>query len=243
MKVYLVVGSGYFKKGIYDFYCLKSYHYLSGAQAETLHLYKDFILDSGIFTFLSGKQKKVDLDWYEYAHKYAAFVKKHSIRNYVEIDVDKFVGLAEVEKIRAYLDKTVGWKCMPVWHIARGWDKWLEICRDYPYVCFGAFLTDGLPKNKYRFIPKFLEAAAARNSKVHGLGFTAMEGLRRYKFYSVDSSTWTIGNRFGAVFRFTGDTIEIHKKRELMRISDQHKLAAHNLNEWIKFSEYADQYL
>lgn len=245
MKVFLVAGTGYFTKGIYDFFCLKSYHYMSDAQGAEAHLYKDFILDSGIFTMLSSSDEKkvANIDWDEYAFKYANFVKRHKIRNYVEIDVDKFIGLAEVERIRRALDKQVGWKCMPVWHYGRGWDKWLEVCRDYDYVCFGAFLTDGLPKNKYKFIPKFLEEAKKRGCRIHGLGYTAMEGLKKYKFYSVDSSTWTVGNRFGSMFQFKNGQILVHKRPPTTRIGDQKKLAISNFQEWKKFSEYADRNL
>lgn len=245
MKVFLVGQSEYiYKNKIFDFYCLMSYHYLTPKRSKVIHEFRDFILDSGIFTYLSAKSKvKTDIDWYEYARKYADFVKRYAIRNYVEIDIDRFVGLAEVERLREYLNKTVGWKCMPVWHIDRGWDKWIEICHDYPYVCFGAFITDGLAKNKYHYIPQFLNEARRHGTKVHGLGFTSMAGLRRYKFYSVDSSTWTIGNRYGSVFRFRNGAIEVTKKGAGQRIGDQGALAVHNLTEWIKFSNYAERNL
>lgn len=243
MKVYLAGDNGchWIKDNFFDFYRLESYLSI-GNRKNHIAKYKDFILDSGIFSFLNGKDTS-KVDWEKYTIDYADFVKMHSIKNYVEIDIDKMVGLDNVEKLRQILNKRVGWKCLPVWHMNRGYDKWLEICRDYDYICFGAFLTDGLKENKYNCILKFLADAKKENCKVHGLGFTNFKWLKVLKFYSVDSSSWTVGNRFGSLSKFTGDKIiNIHRPKDT-RLVHKSSLANHNFQEWIKYVEYADKYL
>lgn len=244
MKIFLAGTGGlpFLEEKFYDFNRLASYEYLKKDAREKLVLnnYNDFILDSGIFSFLNGKNAK-NVDWEKYMFEYAEFVKKYEIKNYVEIDIDKMVGLAEVEKLREKLNKKVGWKCIPVWHMNRGYDKWLEICRDYDYVCFGAFLTDGLEKSKFHMIQQFLEDAKKENCKVHGLGFTNFEWLKKLKFYSVDSSSWTVGNRFGSICQFQRDRIKAITRPEGTKIKDHHKLGWHNFNEWVKFSKWAEK--
>lgn len=241
MKIYLA-GTGNFcwqPRDFYNFYRLESY--LAIKKDDPIERYKDFILDSGIFSYLNGK-KTEGVDWDKYVYDYAKLVRERRIRNYVEVDVDKMIGLKETERLRRSLEKQVGWKSMPVWHTNRGYDKWLEICRDYDYVCFGAFLTDNLSASKYHLIEKFISDAQKENTKVHGLGFTNFNWLKKLKFYSVDSSSWLSGVRYGHLNMYQGGKIvNIHKKEH--RIKDIYKLAWHNFNEWLLFSNYAETHL
>ena len=56
-------------------------------------------------------------------------------------------------------------------------------------------------------IKKFLKDASKEKCKVHGLGFTQTKLLKDYPFYSVDSTTWSAGHRFGELHCFNIDTI------------------------------------
>jgi hypothetical protein len=86
-----------------------------------------------------------------------------------------------------------------------------------------------------------LKIAAQNNCKVHGLGFTNLEGIKKYKFYSVDSTAWLYGNRGGYLYKFTGETIaKIAPKG--MRLKGR-EAAIHNFSEWLKFSQYAENNL
>lgn len=243
MLIYLATTTFHYTKEVYDYHLLSSFYYITETIAKTIPRYKSFMLDSGIFTYLNSPEKGENFDWQKYANQYGNFVKKHNIRNYIEIDVDRFLGLDEVERLRRYLEGIVGWKCMPVWHMNRGWDKWLEICRDYRYICFGAFITDNLRMEKYKYIPAFLREAARQGTKVHGLGFTRTLDLIKYKFYSVDSSTWQGGARFGQTFMFQNGTIKQFRREKNKRATKVRELTNHNLREWIKFSEYAEHNL
>ena len=243
MKVFLAGEGGkpWLKENFFNFYRLHSYEYLKKEPEEVaiLKKYDDFILDSGIFSFLNGKNTK-NVNWEKYMQDYADFVRENKIKNYVEMDIESVIGLEETEKLRKRLEKRVGWKSMPVWHMNRGYDKWLEICKEYDYVCFGAFLTDGLSESKYPIIKKFLDDAKKHNCKVHGLGFTNFKWLPKLPFYSVDSSSWTIGNRFGSIWKYENGKVKHLKRPEGTRISDGTKLAKHNFYEWIKFKKWAD---
>jgi len=239
MKIFIAGNGGYrcfVQDNFYDFFRLISYHNFPSSELNLIHKYKDFILDSGVFSFLSNSLKNID--WEEYLIKYADFVRNNKIKNYVELDIDKFIGLDSVEILRRKLEARVGWKTMPVWHMNRGYDKWLEIVRDYEYVCFGAFLTDNLKKKRYSAIKIFLDDARKNKCKVHGLGMTNPKFLDLLPFYSVDSSTWSCGNRFGSAFHFNGQTIKAIPKPRGFRITKHKLLERHNFYEWIKFANF-----
>lgn len=240
MRMYLAGSGGLVWKGrdFYDFHRLDSYLAID-KQNEDPHRYRSFILDSGIFSYLTSRDP-TKVDWEKYATEYAQYVKKAGIRNYVEIDIDRVLGLGEVERLRQYIEKKVGWKCMPVWHMGRGYDKWLEICRDYDYVCFGAFLTDNLAPSKFGQITHFLKDAKKQDCKVHGLGFTSGVWMPRLPFHSVDSSSWTAGIRYGFVFEFRQGVMKQHIRPASHIISDPKALHLHNFYEWVKFAEYAE---
>lgn len=98
MRVYLAGMGGlpWKKRNFYDFYRLDSF--LVILSDEPVHKYKDFILDSGAFSYMNGR-KTDDIDWDEYADRYAAFVLKKNIRNYIEIDVDRVIGVSKLARL------------------------------------------------------------------------------------------------------------------------------------------------
>jgi hypothetical protein len=247
MKIYLAAPANtsdpFVRDEFFDFYSLQSYHYIKKAfrnEGKIHNKYKDFMLDSGVFTYLTSlKEKAKTLDWEKYIYDYGSFVKKYKIQKYVEVDVDKVLGEKEVEKLTKKLEKLVGWKTIPVWHMNRSYDSWLKICKDYDYICFGAFLTDGLKQSKFPMINKFLFDAAKSKTKVHGLGFTSSKLLPLYKFYSVDSSSWSAGRRFGTLYNFNNGKLTT-KSFKNRRVKDSHKLSRHDFYEWVKYSQYAE---
>ncbi len=225
-------------------YILSSYFDVMNMKGWEVPPCKGFILDSGVFTFLTSRKKEAaNMDWEAYVDAYADFVVKHKVKHYVEIDVDKVLGLDEVERLRDRLEKRVGWKSMPVWHMNRGWDGWLKMVRDYEYVCFGAFITDGLRQRNFSQINHFIQTARRHNCKTHGLGFTSTRWLPKIKFDSVDSSSWTSGGRYGYLMPFTGKGIKFIRNKDT-RVKVHHKdLDKWNLDSWIRFQQYVDQEL
>lgn len=243
MKLFLSMAPNHTKwfGDITKLYGLFSYHYCNKDTANLLELYpfKEFILDSGIFTYLNGLDS-LNVDWDEYVFNYAKFVRQNQIKNYVEVDVDKIVGYPEVKRLRESLEKQVGWKTMPVWHINRGYDDWLQSVRDYDYVCFGAFITDNLPENKYTSIIRFIQDAKKQDCKVHGLGITAHKWLKILKFDSIDSSSWSAGQRYGHIDFFDKGEIKTRHKQAGEKMIETKQVISHNVNEWIKYAHYLD---
>ena len=206
---------------------------------------RDFMLDSGAFSFMTGKKGKIN--WDEYIERYADFIVRNNVKKFFELDIDDVVGYERVKQFRRDLERKTGRQSIPVWHFPRGKEEWLRMCEEHDYVAIGGLVQikgSAEYAEKYRrYFPWFIKTAHERGAKVHALGFTALKALEKYHFDSVDSSSWSIGNRYGVVYKFDGSTIVTLKKKAGTRITDHQKLSLHNFNEWVKFSKYAEVHL
>jgi len=202
---------------------------------------ENHILDSGAFSYLNGRN--IDkVDWNNYIEEYANFINKYDIDLYFELDIDPIVGLNEVERLRNKLEKLTNKQSIPVWHKSRGLEYWVKMVKDYDYVAIGGIVTKEIKPKEHNVFTKLIKIANENNCKVHGLGFTSFKGLKKYRFYSVDSTSWTSGNRFGAVFRFNGNGMDIMNTPIGKRVISR-KTLIHNFKEWVKFQQYAKEYL
>ena len=241
MKIYLA-DTGWYKQwekiNFWNFKRLVSFVYISEDEAKNLHLYNDYILDSGAFTYLN--QAKGNVDWDNYIENYAKFINKYNANKFIELDIDPIVGLKEVERLRYKLEKLTGRQSLPVWHKSRGKDYWIKMCKEYNYIAIGGIVTKEIKSTEYKYFHYMLKVAHDNNCKVHGLGFTNMKGMNEYKFDSVDSSAWTSGTRFGHVYKFNGRTMLKFSKKPGQRVKS-HITAMNNFREWVKFANYMEK--
>ena len=215
---------------------LMSFYYVNKWQERSIRYVNSFMLDSGAFTFFSqGK----NLNWDEYVERYADYVKQKDIKLFFELDIDSLVGYDKVLQIREKLEKLAGRRCIPVWHKSRGIDAFVDMCKEYKYVSIGGIVSNEITRNQYQHFPKFISTAHKYGAKIHGLGFTYLEGLTKYKFDSVDSTAWLSGNRFGHVYKFNGKTMTKHDRPRGKMLKDVKSVALNNFDEWAKFGVYA----
>lgn len=228
--------------GAKQFCLLESFYYVNADNIliPLIPHFKSFMLDSGAFSFMSGTGGKPNFD--DWLERYIAFIKKHNIDLFFELDVDSVVGYKKVKEYRKKLEKETGKQCIPVWHKSRGKNEFLKMCDEYPYVAIGGIVSKEITSKEYKYFPWFIDEAHKRNAKIHGLGFTNLEGLKKYHFDSVDSSSWTTGNRFGAIYKFTGKTIAKIDKPPNSKVKTR-ETAVNNFIEWVKFAQWADTHL
>lgn len=253
MKVYLagtglwiylspIIGGGGFPK--WKPYILESFFYAEKDEIQKLMPYfGDFLLDSGAFTFMENS--KIRADWDEYVERYADFINAYKIEKFFELDIDVVVGYKEVKRLRKKLETLTGKQSIPVWHLSRGKEEFLRMCDEYPYVAIGGIVSGEIKSDRYKYFPWFIDNAHERGAKIHGLGFTNLEGLKKYHFDSVDSTAWTTGNRFGHIYRFNGKTMTKVNKPDGTRVPKEkiRELAVNNFIEWCKFQQYAETHL
>lgn len=229
-------------------YILESYYYARNKASvdRLLPLCKDMLLDSGVFSFLTGS--KTENDWDRYTELYAQYVNERNITHYVEMDIDALVPLSKVEALREKLITLTNKEPIVVWHASRGFSYYKEMVKRYRYVAIATTLKGkegAVWRQKPELIKHFINLAHDAGAKIHGLGFTSLEMLRYLNFDSVDSTAWLYGNRAGYLYKF--DTNEKGFMRKI-NVPTGHRLkstdaARHNFNEWIKFQNYAEEYL
>lgn len=223
---------------------LESFYYLRKNE-EFMPLIKHFglfLLDSGAFTFMSGNHKG-DCDWDKYVEDYASFINRYDIKLFFELDIDSIVGLAEVERLRKKLEILTNKKPIPVWHKNRGKDYFIKMCKEYPYVALGGIVTKEIPRNVYeKAFPWFINEAHKHGAKIHGLGYTTVANLRKYRFDSVDSTSWLYGNRGGYIYKFNPKTLLMEQyRKEGCRLKTREG-AINNFNEWVKLAKAYEVY-
>lgn len=221
-------------------YILESFVYVDEWTTSLIPAFKSFLLDSGAFTFMQEATETPN--WEGYVTRYAEYINQNKIDHFFELDIDVIVGLKKVEALRKMLERLTGKQPIPVWHKDRGQDYFTGMVKDYPYVALGGIVTNEFKRNEQKFFPWFINKAHENGAKIHGLGYTNLTGITKYKFDSVDSTSWLYGNRGGFLYKFNGKTVvKVHagpgmglKAREA---------AIHNFNEWVKFQQYAEKHL
>ena len=220
---------------------LESFYYMQDWMIPYIRDHWDFLLDSGAFTFLMiSKTKKQDVNWDEYLERYANFIIENNIENFIELDIEGIVGMEKMEKMRDKLEAMVGRQSIPVFHKGRGKDYWLWMVKNYDYVALGGLTnlhkkSDQIPEGMF---PWFLSTAKEQDCKVHGLGYTSIKGMQKFKFHSVDSTAWLYGNRGGFLYYFNGIELVKEDKPNGTRLKAR-EVAVHNFREWVKFQKYA----
>lgn len=197
----------------------------------------NFMLDSGAFSFMNGKQvSKKNMDYY--VDEYIDFINAHNINLFIEADIDAVFGYDAALQYRKKIESNTGKQCIPVWHKSRGIQAWKDICEEYKYIALGGFVMKEIKPNEFDQAKKLVRYARKRGVKVHGLGYTR-SNLESWPFYSVDSSSWSMGHRFGNAVQFKDGKIRSVPRNKHQR-AKYTEIMENNLTEWIKYQHYID---
>ena len=200
------------------------------------------ILDSGAFSFFGGKT----VDWEAYTRLYAAFIKRTNQKLFFEMDIDRITSTIYAERLRTMIEDITGQQTIPVWRPMRGIEYWYRMCEEYKYVAISASgMYDSAWTRTKAAVPvlqKMLAIARERGVKVHGLGYTNCKTLPVLPFASIDSTTWLSAGRYGIIYNFVNNTLQPTKQKK-QRIADNKTADRHNFTEWVKFQQYAEQFL
>lgn len=201
------------------------------------------ILDSGAFSMLKGN---TNVNFYNYTLKYIDFIKKTNQKLFFELDIYKIIGIQKTEELRNLIEQKTGKQCIPVWHKHLGLEYLYKLSKQYNYIAFGGFAIKDITKKDFKYIPKLLEICKQNNCKVHGLGFTQFNTIKKggFNFYSVDSTTWNVGGKFGNVCLFDKEGFPTQKyKIDKTKKAKTKELNLYNFEQWVKFQKYAERNL
>jgi hypothetical protein len=169
-----------------------------------------FFLDSGahgLYTEHIRRSGKKDYsfhdtqEFWDYVDSYAEYVKKNKSLFLTYVNVDVIYGPDKSREVQRYLENTHGLNPIPVVHF--GTDlKILKKCMDeYEYIGLGG-LGQEVDKKSYimygdRCFKMLCDDKGRPLRKTHGFAITSIEVMLRYPYFSVDSTTWLIGERYG----------------------------------------------
>ena len=207
---------------------LMSYHYLQkkpeGFLASRLakHPNVKVFIDSGAHTFLANMEKFEDKDdefWEKYLSDYVEFIKKNQefIFACADLDIDDLVGTEKVDQWRKkYFEplEEEGVQVCYIWHSIREEKGWEDMCRKYSYT---GFSMENDKTATLQRIMKRINVAKKYNTRVHGMALTKTEILSRAPFFSADSTTWLVGQKYGELNWFDGRKMRRLSKSEWRR--------------------------
>ena len=202
---------------------LMSYHYFKKHDLDKI-IYENFgddkpriFVDSGAFSaFTQGITINL--------RDYADWVKRwqHWITTYSNSDA---IGDAEQTRINQLRLEDHGLAPLPVFHTGEPWHYLEWYIERYPYMALGGMVP--YLRNHQKLIPWLVRAfkMAKGRTVYHGFGCTNWELLRPLPWYSVDSTTWNVGAKFGNVpiIDHAGyiKQINMHNDKKLFKYSKQ----------------------
>lgn len=99
---------------------------------------------------------------------------------------------------------------LPVFHVGSGFKELKRLCEKYEYIAIGGMVPYATYADSLiPFLDRVFRIAGETN--LHGFGCTSFNTLMRYPWYSVDSTTWMAGLRYGQVSIFDRSTLEIKR--------------------------------
>jgi hypothetical protein len=170
--------------------------------AEDFGRFEFVFLDSGGFTFrvMQDKGEGLEMSVREYADEYYEEIKRFKgiFAGVAEVDVDQLgTEYMELKKDEAWAE---GIPIVPVIQPPK-LEPYLELgwFEKYPFLAIG---SAALGTKHIGFLNSAYREAKAANVLLHGLGATKAEILARSQFYSVDSTTWLNGSKYGSTQMF-----------------------------------------
>jgi len=176
---------------------LLSYWYYKDAKLDALFAkyftepYPEVFADSGAYSaFTQG----VSIDWRDYA----AWLKRWRdfITTYATLDVigDHAATMANQRRL-----EDIGLAPIPAFHVGSAYGDLAKLTEEYRYIALGGLVPYmRAPKRVMPHLVKCFRLAEGR-SVFHGFGVTTWRVLKALPWYSVDSSSWGSGFRFGQV--------------------------------------------
>jgi hypothetical protein len=209
------------------------------------------ILDSGAFSKATGKIKFELSTYITFLKKYNSFFDIYM--NLDEVILDEFPSSERIKKSIVYSTNSLnqlekeGLTPIPVYQ--KKWNNFdilEEYMNKYSYISIGGLVT-GKPNSSHLLLP-FLDEVFELNEKykvrIHGLGVTSDICLKRYPFYSTDSTSWIQGGKsntcyFNVMDKYISLSIESNTFSEHLidpHLFDDGKTRyANRLNENIRF--------
>ena len=128
----------------------------------------------------------------------------------------------ETLKNQEYLIKNTPAKILPIYHMS----DWLsskhkhlldDFIKDFDYIGVGGMAGVAAKKQRQRKFLDYVFSKTKDKVKVHGFGITDRKFLKRYPFYSVDSTSWNAGSLYGQCWSEDGKSFSYRDKTKMLK--------------------------
>lgn len=178
---------------------LVSYHYYKGVDLDdelgsfATPIEATFADSGGFSAWTKGAVIRTD--------EYAAWVHRWSHRFTWHANLDVIGSPEGTWRNQIVLEKRHGLTPLPVFHVGEPWvflDKYLD--RGHPYICLGGMVGRPAPQ-ALQWAARCFQRARDGGFKTvfHGFGQTRRRIADNLPWYSIDSSSWGSGQRYGIV--------------------------------------------
>lgn len=162
----------------------------------------DILFDSGAFSLW---RRGIPID----IQNYCKYLKMYGIEKYIVLDK---IGDHIETMINQKIMEDAGMNPIPVYHLNSPIENLYEICERYPYVCLGGTVGSHISVRLNFFTEVFKHFP---NHKFHGLGLTDARIIKKFPFYSIDSTTWLCAAKTGNILDNNGKQFHAPSEMEL----------------------------
>lgn len=188
---------------------LVSYHYHRGTDlAELVDSFGgdvDLFADSGAYSAATtGATIRVP----DYAAWLRDWAPLWTVRAGLDVIGDHEATTRNTDALRA-----VGADVMPVFHVGEPWPVLETLCATNRYVALGGMALHAVGASKQkplmRWLVRCFQIAAEHGTCFHGFGMTSARLVKSLPFYSVDSSSYSFGIRWGLAYLWNAPALRM----------------------------------
>jgi hypothetical protein len=199
---------------------LESYHYFNTDKiVEATRRGKEKVfLDSGAF---SAWTQGVDID----LRDYCKFIRDNADIVECASVLDSIGNPAKTLENQRAMEQ-LGVQALPCFHYGEDFSYGQFYADRYEYITLGGMVRVPTP-NLIRWLDTvwerlLVDSAGRPRLKVHAFGITSVPVMKRYPWYSVDSSSWVQISSIGAILHPDYGTIQISKTSPARKVENQH---------------------
>ncbi|WP_309317418.1 hypothetical protein [Streptomyces salinarius] len=188
---------------------LVSYHYHRGtdlaAMVDSFGGDVDLFADSGAY---SAATTGATIRLADYAAWLRDWAPLWTVRAGLDVIGDHEATARNTDALRA-----AGADVMPVFHVGEPWDVLEDLCAANRYVALGGMALHAVGASKQkplmRWLVRCFQIAVPHGTRFHGFGLTSAQLVKNLPFYSVDSSSYTLGIRWGLAYLWNAPTLRM----------------------------------
>ncbi|MEU1815166.1 hypothetical protein ABZ543_08205 [Streptomyces roseifaciens] len=109
--------------------------------------------------------------------------------------------------------RSAGHDVLPTFHVGEPWSVLEDLCRTSQYVALGGMALHAVGSAKQRplmaWLIRCIRTASDHGTRFHGFGMTSPQLVCNLPFYSIDSSSYTLGPRWGLAYLWDAPALKM----------------------------------